>query len=170
MTEADIIDAIVKAEGGYVDHPADRGGPTHRGITAATLGEYRNLGRPATRAEVKALGLEETRAIYRKRYVTGPGFTEDAVAYGPLRHQLIDHGVLCGSATAVRDLQGALGVAKDGVLGPKTQAVLQASNQPAIHREVTKLRVFRLARIVQADPTQLPFLLGWMRRAMSFIA
>lgn len=169
MTEDQIINGILEAEGGYVDHPADRGGPTNRGITAATLGAYRNVGRPATRAEVKTLSLDETRAIYRKRYVTGPGFTESAVAYGPLRHQLIDHGVLCGSATAVRDLQDALGVPKDGVLGSKTKAALLASDQPRIHRELTKLRIVRLARIVQADPTQLPFLVGWMRRAVGFL-
>ncbi len=30
-----IIDAILRAEQGYVDHPNDRGGPTNHGITLA---------------------------------------------------------------------------------------------------------------------------------------
>jgi lysozyme family protein len=55
---ADKIDAmfddVLRREGGFVDHPADRGGPTKYGITQRTLGHY--LGRAVDRAEVEALG------------------------------------------------------------------------------------------------------------------
>ena len=30
-----LIDALIEREGGYVDHPADKGGPTCFGITEA---------------------------------------------------------------------------------------------------------------------------------------
>ena len=30
-----LIDAVIDREGGYVDHPADKGGPTRFGITQA---------------------------------------------------------------------------------------------------------------------------------------
>jgi lysozyme family protein len=33
--EGDLIDALIDREGGYVNHPADRGGPTRYGITEA---------------------------------------------------------------------------------------------------------------------------------------
>ena len=36
-----IIDGLIVAEGGYVDHPADRGGPTKYGITRKTLAAWR---------------------------------------------------------------------------------------------------------------------------------
>lgn len=35
MTIDDLIDAVIDREGGYVHHPADRGGPTRWGITEA---------------------------------------------------------------------------------------------------------------------------------------
>ena len=61
-----ILDEIIRREGGYVNHPADRGGPTNFGITAQTLGSWRKLGRPATTAEVRALTEAEARAVYRQ--------------------------------------------------------------------------------------------------------
>lgn len=49
MTKDEIFAAILSREGGYVDHPDDRGGPTHWGITLTTarangyMGDMRNL-------------------------------------------------------------------------------------------------------------------------------
>ena len=42
-TDCLINDVIERFEGGYTNHPADRGGPTNMGITRAALSEY--LGR-----------------------------------------------------------------------------------------------------------------------------
>ena len=53
MTTKEIIDGIIKREGGYVDHPADRGGPTKFGITLATLEAWR--GHRITAAYMKDL-------------------------------------------------------------------------------------------------------------------
>jgi lysozyme family protein len=35
MNITDLIDRLIAREGGYVDHPADRGGATRWGITVA---------------------------------------------------------------------------------------------------------------------------------------
>jgi ferredoxin-NADP reductase len=83
-----ILDDILRREGGYVNHPADRGGPTNFGITAQTLGSWRKLGRPATAAEVQALTEPEARAIYRQQYITGPGF--ETITHPALLHLLVD--------------------------------------------------------------------------------
>ncbi|HBU3826193.1 TPA: hypothetical protein MCX03_004221, partial [Klebsiella pneumoniae] len=36
MTADQIIEGILGKEGGYVDHPSDKGGPTRWGITQTT--------------------------------------------------------------------------------------------------------------------------------------
>jgi lysozyme family protein len=170
MTEDDILAGILEREGGYTDHPQDRGGPTHFGVTASTLGEARKLGRPATREEVHALTREEALAIYKRRYVDNPGFTEAAIPYAPLRAQVIDHGVLSGPMTAVQDLQQVLGVDVDGIFGRRTKEALQRANLPAVHVALVKARTMRLVRLVQQRPSQLVFLAGWVQRALGFLS
>lgn len=53
-------------EGGYVDHPKDPGGPTNMGITIATLSH--ELGRRATRTDVRNMTVATAASIYRKKY------------------------------------------------------------------------------------------------------
>src|SRR5687767_1827204 len=67
---ADNFDAslkfVLQFEGGFVDHPKDPGGATNLGVTIHTLSAV--LGRPATKAEVKALTPKTVAPIYRQRY------------------------------------------------------------------------------------------------------
>ena len=72
MTDTAIIDAILRREGGFVDHPADQGGPTKYGVTQRTLKQYR--GRSVTVGDLRDLGESEARLIYQRLYITGPGF------------------------------------------------------------------------------------------------
>lgn len=116
-----VIAGILQREGGYRNVPGDRGGPTNFGITAATLGAWRKLGRPATAEEVQALPREEAAAIYRAEYIAP--FAQ--VPYAPLREQLIDFGVNSGQGTAAKHLQRVLGLAETGVIDGLTAHVLQ---------------------------------------------
>src|SRR5690349_4073167 len=57
---------LLAHEGGYGNHPSDPGGPTNFGIT---LADYRRYIKPdATAADVRAMSVEQAKAIYRKRY------------------------------------------------------------------------------------------------------
>ena len=57
---------VLPHEAGYVNHPSDKGGPTNRGVTQATLSGY--LGRPATIEDVKNLDEQTARDIYKTKF------------------------------------------------------------------------------------------------------
>ncbi|MGZ8363167.1 MAG: glycoside hydrolase family 108 protein [Caulobacteraceae bacterium] len=155
-------------EGGYADHPSDRGGPTNFGITAATLGAWRKLGRAATAEEVRALTRPEARDIYRQMFIRDPAF--DGVEDEALRAILIDTGVLHGPGRAARWLQEALGVTVDGDVGAQTLSALKRTDAGAIARAVLGKRIRRIGETVRRDPRQAVFAAGWLNRAADLLA
>jgi lysozyme family protein len=73
---------------------------------------------------------------------------------------MFDDGVLSGPRTAIRDLQQALGVRVDGVMGPVTRAALLA--QP-VTEIISLLQAARLVRL-KTLPHFVLFGRGWSRR------
>ena len=162
----EMIDDILKREGSaYTDHPKDRGGPTRYGVTQATLAEYR--GRAVTPLEVAALNEAEARAIYRKRYIADPGFAQ--IVSDDLRTVLVDFGVNSGPSAAIRALQRCLGVAVDGVLGPKTAEAANARIGKSLAVAVCAARIRFLGRLITDDPAQATFAAGWMNRVAALL-
>lgn len=167
----DLLDDVLAREGGYVHHPADRGGPTKYGITQRTLSEW--LGRPATVDEVRTLDEETAREIYVARYLAGPRI--DTLP-DEIVGQVFDMAVNHGPRRAVRILQEVLGLAGwridiDGVVGPETRrAVVQAQEQmgPLLVNAIADQRANFYRRLVAADPSQGVFLRGWLARAEAF--
>ena len=158
-----IIGRIIQREGGFVDHPADRGGPTNYGITQRTLSEH--LERQATKDEVRALTKDTARRIYRKQYVMKPGFQR--IPDERLRAQVIDAGVLHGPGWAIRRLQEIVDVEVDGIIGPVTLKAINFDGKlDGLSRRFLARRLHKIARIVAHDSTQLVFLVGWTDRAM----
>jgi lysozyme family protein len=167
VTIDSILDDVLRREGGYSDHLADGGGPTNYGITANVLGQFRQWGRRATRAEVQALTEAEAREIYRRQFVAAPRF--DRVPDERLRALLVDFGVHSGPVRAVKALQHALDVPMDGVIGRQTLTALAGADVEAVYRSVLRERGELLAAILHRDPTQRVFSSGWIRRLMEFV-
>ncbi len=115
MTNDEIIQQVLKFEGGYTNHPNDHGGATNFGITAVEYGAFLKLGRDATPAEVEAMSQANAIAIYQTKNLTAPNFI--SVADGNLRMILVDCGVLYGTGMAARWLPKAVGVTADGAVG-----------------------------------------------------
>ena len=82
-----MVDVLIEREGGYVNHPADKGGPTCFGITEAVArahgyaGPMRHLPRP------------EAVAIYKRLYWLRPGFQRIASRSARVAAELFDAGV-----------------------------------------------------------------------------
>lgn len=167
LSNDDIIGVILQFEGGFVDNANDKGGPTKYGITAATLGRARKLGRNATRDEVAALTREEAVRIYTDSYILGPRF--DHVPGSRLRLAMVDSGVLYGPAQPVSWLRLCLG------LPPSAKPVAQIGadllerlpDVPTSDALAVPLLVARLksaTEICGRKPSQMVFLRGWVNR------
>jgi lysozyme family protein len=165
MTDDDILNAIIQREGGYVDHPADRGGPTKYGITIGTLQDW--VRHPVTDDDVKVLTENDARAIYQERYIKAPGL--DQIADGRLRALMVDSAVNHGPSASIKLLQRALGVAADGIWGAKTLEALLNADSKTVYLKACAQRVRFYGRIISGNPEQSVFAAGWMNRIAEFI-
>jgi lysozyme family protein len=164
MMAEDVITEVLRREGGYVDHPSDRGGPTNYGITLKTLAAWR--GQPVTAEDVFALTEAEARDIYRREYVERPGL--DQIADPLLRGLLVDYAVHSGPRRAIEELQRVAGVTVDGKLGPQTLSAVAVKGAESLRRGVLRARGRYLARLL-SDPSQRVFAGGWLNRLMEFV-
>ena len=144
MSDTAILDAILRREGGYVDHKDDRGRCTNYGITIATLRDWRQ--QPVTCDDVRKLTETEAREIYRARYLK-PFDGIDAA----IKPQVVDIAVNAGVSRARAIL-----------------ALAQQSSKP-IQVALTVERLKHYARIVKANPSQAVFLPGWINRSVEFL-
>lgn len=164
-----MIEALIVREGGYVNHPADRGGPTNCGITRETLAAWR--GCSVTVDDVKCLTPSEAAEIYRASYYYAPGIDTLPSA---LQAHVFDIAVNSGPKTGIKLLQRALnrleaGIKEDGVLGPVTRAAAEAYPSSDINHTLVEVRLRYYDDIVAADPKQRAFIDGWRKRAKSFL-
>lgn len=162
-----MIDRLLEREGGFVNHPSDRGGATNHGITQGTLAAWR--GSPVSVDQVRALSKDEARAIYKDRYFTKPGF--DVVTDPELQELLFDYAVNSGPGAAAKSLQTALqGMGLytgpiDGGIGPMTRQGLRAcKNIPELYYRVKCERYELFLRFIGRDPAQAVFATGWSNR------
>lgn len=172
MNVDQILDDIIRKEGGYVNHPNDKGGPTNMGITLSTLSRY--LGRPVTIEEVKTLTRDQAKEIYFRRYYSDPQFHTLPQEVQPIA---TDTGVLFGPRKAIQFMQSIVNQAgfgpidADGVIGPQTRAKIQEAYTamgPYFINAIVEERINYHNWRVQQDPSQGVFLKGWINRAESF--
>lgn len=170
-----LIDGLLDREGGYVNHPADRGGPTNFGITqdVARANGYDG--------SMRLLPREEAAAIYRRLYWLRPRFDRIAELSPAIAAELFDTGVNMGPAVAITFLQRALtalnrggadfpDLVPDGRAGPATEAALTAflttrgkqSGETVLLRALEALQGERYLRLAERRPANEAFLYGWL--------
>lgn len=97
-----LLETLLDREGGYVDHPDDRGGATNFGITQSVA---RAAGWAGT---MQAMPRDLALAIYRRRYWTVPRFDAVAAVAPDVAAELFDTGVNMGPGVAAGFLQRSL--------------------------------------------------------------
>lgn len=174
-----LIDGVIDREGGYVDNPSDKGGPTCFGITEAVA---RANGYTGT---MRQLPRSEAVSIYRRLYWLRPRLDEIETRSGRLAAELFDTGVNMGPAVAVTFLQRALtalnrnasdycDLTPDGRIGPVTLAALDAflkvrgrtSGETVLLRALEALQGERYLRLAERRPANEAFLYGWLANRM----
>lgn len=170
-----LIDNLIAREGGFVDHPSDKGGPTRWGISQAVARRHGYMG------QMENLPRSVAALIYQKQYWRAPAFDQVAKIAPILAAELFDTGVNMGAGTAIGFLQRALNalnrngadypdIAVDRTIGPDSLRALEAflaKRGPLAEGVLTKaidaLQGAHYVRLAEARPAQEAFLYGWIK-------
>lgn len=147
---------LLAHEGGYSNHPADPGGPTKYGIT---ISDYRRYVKPnATAADVRAMTVDEAKAIYRAHY--WDALCCDDLPAG-VDYAVFDYGVNSGIGRAGKVLRRVLGLPDDThVINATVLGALVRRDPKAIVNAICDERLAFLKRL----KTWPVFGRGWERR------
>lgn len=157
------IDLILQHEGGYSNHPADRGGETQFGITATLLKDLKK------NIAVKDVTKQLARTLYEdfiRKYRI------DQLP-GKLVVFMADLCVLVGPHRGICLLQARLnasfkaGLKVDGVIGPKTIAAAGQVDIELLVKLLTGDVINVHVNCTMANPSQRVFIRGWINRAES---
>ena len=150
----EIIEQVIKHEGGLVDDPNDAGGLTNYGISQRAYPDE----------DIKGLTVERAKELYKKDY--WDRFKCDQLP-DRIRHIYLDMCINMGGGRATRILQEACNsknsnkIDVDGGIGTNT---IKASS----NLEDFRLRAYRVmfyAELVMKKPNQMKFWVGWFKRS-----
>lgn len=168
---------LIPHEGGYTDHPADRGGKTKFGVTEATWRAFCAEQRPQDRRGIHDITLDDAKAVYAHGFWAPLGL--DYVKDGRIAYELFEIAVNCGPSDAATIAQRAvnlsgralnISVKVDGRLGPITRTALNAISLrylSGLLGTINVLQGLRYIEIAEKDATQADFFNGWMARCLA---
>ncbi|NDD52678.1 hypothetical protein EBZ39_02155 [bacterium] len=147
--------ALLKHEGGFVNHPKDPGGITNLGVTKRVWEAF--VGHEVDEQAMRSLTPEMVAPLYKQRYW-------DAVKGDDLPAGVdlcvFDCAVNSGAGRAIRLLQQTVGVKDDGLIGPATLAAVKGKPTQQTIEKFTDTR----QRFLESLPTFGDFGRGWTRR------
>lgn len=154
---------IRRWEGGYSDHPSDKGGCTMAGVTLATYRRF--YGSHLTCADLLHITAEQWAHIFRVGYwdkIRADQIENDSVA------TLCADWVYMSGTGAIKRIQKAVGVEADGVVGRVTLAAI--NKDPYLtFVNIVAARERQFYDIVARNPSQRVFLRGWLNRLHSHL-
>ena len=171
-----MIADLIKVEGGYSDHPADKGGPTMYGVTQAVARANGYAG------PMREMPMSVATSIYRKKYFTAPGF-ESVYLLSPLiAEEMFDTGVNMGVTIPGPWLQRLLNVFNDaktdltvdGAIGPATITALRlylnkrgSDGETVMVRGLNCLQGARYVELAENREQNRAFIYGWLKNRVA---
>ena len=170
-----IIDDVLRAEAGYVNHPDDPGGETNFGITVAVARANGFTG------SMSDMPQSFARCIYEKRYVIEPQFDKIIALSSTIAAELVDTGVNMGPHRAAEFLQRWLNgfndtgsryqeLFVDGRLGSISISALTSflqwrglEGEQVMLRALNGVQGARYLELTEAKRSQRQFLFGWIK-------
>lgn len=169
-----LLEDVIAREGGFSDHPADRGGATRWGITEAVARREGYAG------AMRSLPRATAAAIYRRLYWVAPHFDRIAIRAPKLAAELFDTGVNMGPEVAIGFLQRALNalnrggsdypdLTRDDLIGPKTLSALDAylrvrgkAGEGVLLKAAEVLQGERYISLAERRAANEAFVYGWL--------
>lgn len=191
ITAETAINAVLKVEGGYVNHKNDRGGETNLGITKAVAYDHKHLwAKHKFTGDMRYFPKGLAFDIYYESFWRKAGCDIIEQYDGALSYQVFDVAVNMGVGVAGKYLQRALNdsnvrlldesgnpigkLVEDGAIGKGTRQAIRSyfelcgdtGTAYLIYRHL-ELQENRYRNIVAKNPSQKVFLKGWLNRIAS---
>ena len=149
------LKALLKHEGGFINHSQDPGGMTNLGVTKKVWEAH--IGREVDESEMRALTPESVAPLYRRMY--WDAVRADSLPVG-VDLVTFDCAVNAGPRQAAKFLQRAAGVKDDGAIGPATLEAVRGRDPKEMIESFSEQRL----NFLKALPTFSTFGKGWTRR------
>lgn len=158
-----LVPFILQWEGGFVNDPDDLGGATNMGVTIGTYEAYcRKKGYPRPTVErLKNLTKEEWHNIFKSLY--WDRWKADSINNQAVANIIVDW-VWASGVHGIKRPQKLLGVAADGLVGPKTIAAINAADPRKLFDAIKADRAKFIDEICKARPKNEKYRKGWMNR------
>lgn len=156
---------ILSFEGGYVNNPLDKGGPTNRGVTLSTwraVGYDKDGDGDIDADDVRLITDHDMAVCVLAPHYWGR-WRADEIKSQSVANIVVDW-VWASGKHGITEVQKILGVAVDGIVGPKTIAAVNSRDPRRLFASIKDARRKFINDIVKRSPSQKVFLKGWLRR------
>ena len=160
---------LLRLEGGYANHPLDKGGPTKYGVILSVWKEYgydKDGDGDIDAEDIKKLTEEDARYIAKK--IFWDYFLADHISNESVAEFIVDWGYNSGRKTVAKIVQRLINVEVDGIVGIQTLRAINTGDQERLFNLLKIERKVFLNNIIRRKPDQIVFYDGWMNRVNSF--
>ena len=160
---------LLRLEGGYVNHPLDKGGPTKYGVILSVWKEHghdKDGDGDIDADDIKKLSEDDARYIAKK--IFWDYFLADHIGNESVAEFIVDWGYNSARKTVAKIVQRLVNVEVDGTVGIQTLRAVNQADQERLFNQLKIERKVFLNNIIRRKPDQIVFYDGWMNRVNSF--